>query len=158
MPEAPVCLLVLCVAPVCVYWSCVEHRCVLTAPLTSVEHAEAAALQGGEHLRRLPAEVLEAGRYVVVHRKPADLLDRLVLPQQVGLHRQRHCAPSRKRIIGEEKRKRASFTLEHAGKFVTQLLFFTRLFTSWNYHCKNKYRRVCYWSAGKAPPTHRMAG
>lgn len=61
--------------------------------LTFVEHGKRAALQVAEDLCRLPAQVLKVGGDVLVHRKSPDLLDRLVLPQQVGLHRQRHSAP-----------------------------------------------------------------
>lgn len=61
---------------------------------TSVEHREAAVLQVAEHSGGFPVQVLEAGRDVLIHREPADLLHGLVLPQQVGLHRHRHGARS----------------------------------------------------------------
>lgn len=61
--------------------------------LTFVEQVE--GVQAGENRAHLRAQVLEAGRDVLIHREPADLLHLLVLPQQVGLHRHRHVEQNR---------------------------------------------------------------
>lgn len=66
---------------------------LLMAMLTFVKHVKSAVFQVGKDLCGLLAEVLKAGWDVLVHRKPPDLLDHLVLAQQVGLHCHRHSAP-----------------------------------------------------------------
>lgn len=60
--------------------------------LTSVVHVEGVVVEAVKDSRGFPAQILKAAGNVLIHREPPDLLDRLVLPQQVGLHRHRHAA------------------------------------------------------------------
>ena len=68
----------------------IDHVWVINPRFTFVEHAETVVLQVAEDSRSLPAQILEVGGNILVHREPADLLHRLVPPQQVGFDRHRH--------------------------------------------------------------------
>lgn len=59
---------------------------------TSVEHVEA-VVQVRKHSGGFPAQIIEIGGNILIHREPPHLLHHLILPQQVGLHRHRHVAP-----------------------------------------------------------------
>lgn len=108
---------------------------------TFVEHVKSAVFQVVKDLCGLLAEVLKAGWDVLVHRKPPDLLDHLILPQQVGLHCHRHSAPiCTQKLDKSVNWTRASVTLEYTAKVCDAAFILDKtVFTSWKYVCGNKH-------------------